>query len=167
MHNEVNIRPMKINEVGILSKLWNKLVYNQMSRDIYYDKDPRSLLNLDISNHFKDCFYDSKRFVFVAEYKDILIGYAELWFKKKDFFFFEHEDYAYILNIFVDKESSPNINPLFIPSKLLQACEKKAIELGFGYIGGDVFDFNTQMKTLLKLYHISPYRTRYIKKTNC
>ena len=78
MHNEVNIRQMKINEVSILSKLWNKLVYNQMSRDIYYNQDLAHLLKLNVSSHFKDCFYDSKRFVFIAEYKSKLIGYAEL-----------------------------------------------------------------------------------------
>ena len=87
-----------------------------------------------------------------------------MWLYKKDFFF-SYEDYAYVLHGIVNKEVKiKNVNPLYIPFKLFQSCENKAIELGYKYIGGDVFNFNIQMKSLLKLYHVFPYRTRYMKR---
>lgn len=165
MSNHVAIRLMKECETDIVMNLWNKLCYDQTKRDNYYNKDPNLLINLNAAKkYFSNCFKNDNCFIFVAEYERQLVGFAEMWLYKKDFFF-SYEDYAYVLHGIVNKEVKiKNANPLYIPFKLFQSCEKKAIELGYKYIGGDVFEFNTQMKTLLKLYNVQPYRTRYMKR---
>ena len=99
----------------------------------------------------------------MAKYNDEIIGFSEMWFFKKDFFF-NIEDYAYILHVFVDTDIKTDVNPLLIPYELCCACEKKAIHNGYRYIGGDVFDFNTQMQTFSKFVKYKPYRTRYMKR---
>ena len=157
------IRTYKSKDITDLSRLLYRLIINQSSRDSYNNSKPKDLSKTEIEKYFENCLNNPDCFVFVAEYQYRLIGFAEMWMRKKDFFF-GIEDYAYILSGFVDKGIKLNINPLSVPLKLFQACEDKAIELGYKYIGGDVFEFNTQMKTLLKLYNVQPYRTRYMKR---
>lgn len=165
MNKGIIIRSMREYEIDIVTNLWNKLCYDQIDRDNYYNQDPNLLIDLNkAKRYFVDCFKNNNCFIFVAEYKDKLVGFVEMWLHKKDFFFI-YEDYAYVLNGFVDKEVKiTNLNPLYIPFKLFETCENKAIELGYKYIGGDVFDFNVQMNNLMKLYHVLPYRTRYMKR---
>lgn len=161
--NMVNIHSMKKNEIDAVSDLFNKLAYNQMNRDVYYPYNPEFLLYADMTDYFRNCFNNRYCYVFVSEYRNKIIGFMELWLRKKDFFF-SYEDYAYILHGFVDREVPININPLFIPVKLFQMCENKSRELEYKYLGGDIFAFNDQMKALMKLYKVQPYRTRYMKK---
>lgn len=163
MNKHFGVYPMEECDIPAVENLYKQLAYNQMSRDEYYEKDVDAFLHIDNSKYFKYAFDSPDCSIFVAKYKDNIIGFIEMWLRRKDFFF-GNEDYAYILNGFVDKEIKLNINPLSVPLKLFQACEDKAIELGYKYIGGDVFEFNTQMKILLKLYNVQPYRTRYMKR---
>ena len=116
----VNIRLMKKSETDAIASLWNKLSYNQMSRDIYYKKNLQFLLNINMNEYYSTCFFNPNCFIFVAEYEGKLIGFVEMWLYKKDFFF-NYEDYAYILNGFVDKVKL-NVNPLSVPFKLFYAC---------------------------------------------
>lgn len=159
----LHIRTYKPKDITDLSVLLYRLIINQSSRDSYNNSETKDLSKAEIKKYFENCLNNPDCFIFVAEHKCNLIGFAEMWLRRKDFFF-GNEDYAYILNGFVDKEIKLNINPLSVPLKLFQACEDKAIELGYKYIGGDVFEFNTQMKILLKLYNVQPYRTRYMKR---
>ena len=99
----------------------------------------------------------------MAKHKNNIIGFIEMWFQKKDFYF-NIEDYAYGLNLFVDKEKKTGINPMSILYELYRACEKEANCRGYRYIGGDVFEFNNQMQTIMKYFEFKPYRTRYIKR---
>lgn len=163
MEEKIDIHTMKEDEINSVANLWNKLIYNQRSRDIYYLQDLQSLLNIDMKPYFKACFSNSKCCIFVAEYKKKTVGFVEMWAKEKDYFF-SYDDYVYLLQGIVDRNVKIDINPLFIPFKLLEACENKARKWGYKYIGGDVFDFNTQMKALTKLYKVQPYRIRYMKK---
>lgn len=154
---------MQEKDIPLVSNLWNKLSYNQLNRDKYYENDTDILLNIDNTDYFKCCFNDPNCFIFVAKYNEEIIGFSELWFYKKDFYF-NIEDYAYMLHLFVDTNIKTNINPLLIPYELCSACEKEAIRNGYRYIGGDVFEFNTQMQSLLNFMKYNPYRTRYMKR---
>lgn len=162
MSQKFSVRQMKENETVTVATLWNKLSYNQLSRDIFYEKDHKLLLKANNISYFENCFANPNCFIFVAEYNSEIIGFSELWFYKKDFFF-NIEDYAYVLHLFVDTEVKTNINPLSIPCKLCQVCEEKALEFGYKYIGGDVFEFNKEMQIFLKARKYEPYRARYIK----
>lgn len=163
MKNEVKIRECKKEDIPHIYALWEKLVENERERNVYYEKDEWPTIN-DIKKHFSNCFNSEDNFwIFVADYKNKILGYSELWFCNMDDFSLL-KNYAYINNIFIDKSIKVNVNPLNLFFKLIQACENKAKEKKCDYIGGNVFEFNTQMKTLLKLYKIRPYRTCYVKR---
>lgn len=167
LDNVVNVRQMNKKEIKTVSNLWNKLAYNQTSRDKYYKSNSKDLLCINNEAYFKNCYCDSNCFIFVADYKNRIIGFSELWLCKKDFFF-NIEDYAYILHLFVDTgvkiDKQKDFNPLYVPYALCKACESKALEKGYKYMCGDVFDFNNEMKTILKFLKFEPYRIRYVKK---
>lgn len=158
-----SVRPMEYNDIKTVSDLWNKLSYNQLSRDEYYNKNPDNLLKVDNTGYFKNSFENPNCSIFIAEYEHNIVGFSEMWFYEKDFFF-NIEDYAYVLHLFVDTAIKVGINPLLIPFELCKACEEKALDCGYRYIGGDVFEFNNQMKTFLQFLEYQPYRTRYMKK---
>lgn len=162
MNKKFGVYPMVEKDIPKVSELWNKLAYNQLSRDEYYDSAV-NILTVDNTDYFKDCFKNPDRSIFVAKYNSEIIGFSEMWFYNKDFYF-NVEDYAYGLHIFVDKDIETDINPLLIPYELLSACEKKAIQSGYRYIGCDVFEYNSQMQALLKFLKYKPYRTRYMKR---
>ena len=159
------IRSMKYDDIKHVSNLWNKLSYNQLSRDEYYKGNHEDLLKINNIEYFINNFENENCFIFVAEYNHKIIGFSELWFRKKDFFF-NMKDYAYIMHLFVDTTIKKNINPLLVPFQLCKVCEKKAIEHGYQYIGGDVFEFNNQMKSFLQVLEYKPYRIRYMKPLN-
>lgn len=152
---------MEEKDIPVVSELWNKLYSNQVSRDEYRKRE-NPILFYDNVNYFKNCLTNPDCSIFVAKYRDKIIGFSEMWFYKKDFFF-NIEDYAYVLHVFVDTDIETDENPLSIPYKLCLACERKATHYGYRYIGGDVFAFNTQMQTFLKFLKYKPYRTRYMK----
>lgn len=159
----IKIEQMQPEDICAIANLWSKLAYNQYSRDAYYLKDTKHLLTLDRSKYYESCLNRSDCFIFVARYKSTIVGFVEMWFYKKDFFF-NISDYAYILHLFVDTEIKTNVQPLYVPYSLCKVCEKMAIKHGYKYIEGDVFEFNGQMKTLLKLLKFKPYRIRFIKE---
>lgn len=158
---------MEKKDATSVAELWHKLARNQLNRDEYYvnSRSNQEFLTRDSIAYFENSFDSPDCFVFVAKSNNKIIGFSEMWFRKKDFFF-NIEDYAYILHLFVDTSIKTDINPLLIPYELCHACEKKAIEYGYHYIGGDVFEFNRQMKLLLKFFECKPYRTRYMKFLN-
>ena len=141
---------MEKKDIVLISELWCKLASDQLGRDKYYEHD-QEILTHDNILYFENSFNDPNCFIFVAKYRNKIIGFSEMWFRKKDFFF-NIEDYAYILHLFVDTSVKTDVNPLLIPYGLCDACEKKAVEYGYRYIGGDVFEFNNQMKSFLEFF---------------
>ena len=163
MNKHFGVYPMEECDIPAVENLYKQLVYNQMSRDEYYEKDVDAFLHIDNSKYFKYAFDSPDCSIFVAKYKDNIIGFIEMWFYKKDFYF-NIEDYAYGMNLFVDKDKRTGTNPMLVLCKLYHACEKEAIRRGYRYIGGDVFEFNNQMQAIMKYFEFKPYRTRYIKR---
>lgn len=161
--DKINIRKMKNEDISFVSKLWNQLAFNQMSRDAYFNGDPQLLLNLNQEDYLSKCHCDPKCCIFIVEYENQIIGFAELWFREKDFLF-NIENYIYITRFFIDKNIEIKINPLYIPIKLFKACEKKTMEFGCNYVCADVFKFNKEMQILLKLCHVFPDKIRYVKR---
>lgn len=163
MNKHFGVYPMGESDIPAVANLYNKLAHNQMSRNEYYEKDVNVLLRIDSSKYFKDAFGNPDCSIFVAKYNDKIIGFSEMWFYGKDFYF-NIEDYAYILHVFVDTNIKTDVNPLSTPCKLCRACEKKAIDKGYRYISGDIFEFNKQAQAFAKFLKYNPYRTRYVKR---
>lgn len=163
MNKHFGVYPMEESDIPAVANLYNKLAHNQMSRDEYYEEDADALLHTDSTEYFKDAFANPDCSIFVAKHNDDTIGFFEMWFYEKDFYF-NIEDYAYGLHIFVDKDIKTGTNPMLILCELYRACEEETIRRGYRYIGGDVFEFNNQMQSVMKYFKFKPYRTRYIKR---
>lgn len=164
MNKHFGVYPMEECDITAVANLYNKLVHNQMSRDEYYEKNADALLHMDSTEYFKYAFANPDWYIFVAKYKNEIIGFSEMrLFNRKDFHF-NSKDCAYILNIFVDTNIKTDVNPLSIPCKLCRACEKKAIDKGYRYICGDIFEFNKQARAVAKFLKYKPYRTRHVKR---
>ena len=54
------------NDIKTVSDLWNKLSYNQLSRDEYYNKNPDNLLKVDNTRYFKNSFEKGGSLVFIC-----------------------------------------------------------------------------------------------------
>lgn len=165
MKDNICIRECKKSDIPLVYDLWKKLAQNECERDVCVESNAWHLLPYDdMKSHFYNCFNNKDNFwIFVAEYKGKLLGYSELWYCKKDNFS-NLKEYAHVNNLFIDKNVKINKNPLYVFYKLLKSCENKAKEKGCKYISGDVFEFNNEMKALLKLYHVDAYKSRYIKR---
>lgn len=163
MNENFFVYSMEECDIPAVANLYKKLSHNQMSRNEYYEGDADALLHIDSTKYFENAFTNPDCSIFVAKYKNEIIGFSEMWFYRKDFYF-NIEDYAYILHLFVDTNIKTNVNPLSIPCKLCRACEKKAIGKGYRYIGGDIFEFNNQAQAVAKFLKYKPYRTRYVKR---
>jgi len=154
---------MRDKDIPSVSKLWNQLAFDQMSRYIHFNGDSQLLFNVNPEEYFNRCYCDPKCCVFVVEYDNQIIGFLELWLREKDFWL-NIENHVYVTHLFINKEIKISINPLYIPSSLFKACENQAVEFGCNYVCADVFNFNKEMQILLELYDIFPVRFRYLKR---
>ena len=163
MNKNFGVYHMRKGDIPAVANLFNKLVYNQLSRDKYYEEETDHLLYIESTSYFKETFNNANKSIFVAKYNSKVIAFLEILFCEKDFYF-NIENYVYCIHLFVDKDIKTNINPLLIISELYRACEGEALNKGYRYIGGDIFEFNIQMQSVIKFLGFKPYKTRYIKK---
>ena len=156
------IREMNDFDIDSVFALWHKLAEDQFIKNKYIVKN--RVQQFDIHEYFSKCLKNKNCKVFVAEYKNMLIGFAEVWICKKDIMF-EVEDFAYILHFFVDKDLSKGLNPLTVPSELYKQCESWGIRHNLNYLCYDVYGCNSRVnKIIMEGLKVKPYKIRYAKK---
>ena len=156
------IREMTDFDIKDVSVLWYKLADDQSLKNKYIEKNKVQQFN--ICNYFNECLKNKNCKVFVAEYKNVLIGFAEVWICKKDIMF-EVEDFAYISHFFVDKGLSKGLNSFTVPAKLYKKCESWGMDHHVNYLCSDVYACNLRVNELImKKTGAKPYKIRYAKR---
>lgn len=156
------IREMTDFDIKDVSVLWYKLAEDQFLKNKYIEKN--KIQQFNVCEYFNECLKNKNCKVFVAEYKNVLIGFAEVWICKKDIMF-EVEDFAYISHFFVDKDLSKDLNPLTVPSKLYEKCESCGINHHVNYLCSDIYGCNSRVNELImKSTGAEPYKIRYVKR---
>lgn len=140
-----------------IAVLTDKLCKNQLSNDKYFSRSllfPKASEDI-IVNHIEN----QKWCIYVAEKDSTVVGYVEAFYQPKDYYFF-HDDYVYLLNMYVEKEhrSYP------IMRELLGSVEAFAKNNNVKYIGADVFEHNSKIYKALEYCHYFTYRRRFIKE---
>lgn len=153
---DYKIRTASVDDIDSIIGLWQKLAYDQLTKDEYFTEDidfsggREQVLN-SLTN--KSCC------IFIAYNQTSVIGFIEVWLQNKDFHFFE-DNYAYILHIFVD----PLYRSYQITKGLYNKAEEWAISQKSKYLVADVFEFNQKTLKILSFFNLKPYRTRCVKK---
>lgn len=151
-----SIRQANLHDLNSITKLWEKLSFDQMSKDEYYEG------SLDFSGNsmqIEDALLNPNCCIFVACNSNTIIGFMEVWTYNKDFYFFI-DDYAYILHAFVE----PSERSYQLITSLYKKAEEWAFSKGKQYLAADVFQHNKKVMNLLTYLGLKPYRTRLVKK---
>ena len=161
--SNLKICKMEISEIKNVVSLWYKLAEDQLCQNEYSSLNIKDVKNVTVYNYFSDCYKNNNCEIFLAKHEDIIVGFAEIWARKKDFIF-EPENYGYILHFFVDKKFYHEINPLSAPLKLFRECENWVREKQLAYLTSDVYGFNVKVQKLLEKSGAVPYKIRYVKR---
>jgi GNAT superfamily N-acetyltransferase len=152
------IREAQLKDLNRLVELLQKLFENQLSKDDYYQGDFKFLNGEALMT---EAINSEKCGLFVAEKDGGVVGFVEVWLHEKDFYFFI-DDYAYILNFFIDDPyRSGKYN--YIGLSLLRAAEEWGTKQGKKFLAADVFEHNQKIMKHLEYKGFKKYRTRLVK----
>ncbi len=153
------IREAQLKDLNRLVELLQKLVEDQLSKDDYYKDDFKFLNGEELMTkaiNSEDCG------LFVVEKDGVTVGFIEVWLHAKDFYFFA-DDYAYILNLFIDDPYRNREHAYFMSLNLFKAAEEWGKKRGIRYLEADVFEHNQKIMKHLEYKGLKKYRTRLVK----
>ena len=158
MEHRIIIREMNEQDVTTVARFWNALAIDQLSQDKYYKSDLLSIGKIDQSQYYKKCLNSSRCKVFVVCIDGEICGFSEIWIYEKDFYF-DIENYGYILHFFIEKEA----RSYAAASKLFDKSEEWVRKQGIKFLGADVFGFNVKVQKLLQHKKMDIYKMRFMK----
>lgn len=158
------IRKMNENDVDQIARLWSMLFIDQTSRNEYINnKDVKYSSNDSLRNRYLDCYKNPNCEILVADLYGKVKGFIEVWLYKKDFYF-DVDDYAYILHFFIEKDFKSELSYINISLKLVRAAKEWAQQHNCKHLGCDVYGFNTNVQRWVEKLGFNPYKIRYMKK---
>lgn len=157
---EYQIRRGTINDLGDIVDLWQKLSYDQLSKDEYYEGE---MVFEGGKSQFERALRDSNCAIFVGLLDGNIVGFSEVWLHNKDFHFFI-DDYGYILHFYIDVQARKDERTLGLIFKLYGACEDWAVSKGKKYLVADFFEHNRRLMKGIEKLRMKCYRRRYVKK---
>lgn len=152
-------REAQLKDLNRLVELLQKLVEDQLSKDDYFKGDLQYLNGEELITkaiNSEDCG------LFVVEKDGVVVGFVEVWLYEKDFYFFA-DDYAYILNLFIDDPYRKGRHAYYMGLSLLKAAEEWGTKQGKKYLAADVFEHNQKIMKHLEYKGFKKYRTRLVK----
>ena len=156
---DYQIRRATIDDLDGIVSLWEKLSYDQMSKDEYYKGE---MVFSNGKSQFQNSLTDLKCAIFVGVIDDNIIGFSEVWLHDRDFHFFA-DDYAYILHFYIDIAARKNKKILGIINRLYRSCEDWAILNGKKFLVADIFEHNIRAMRIVERFRMKSYRRRYVK----
>ena len=101
--------------------------------------------------------------IFVAEFNKKLIGYSEVKLEKQNAWF-EVQDHALLVDLFIDKSKCKSLNFYSIVFQLYKCCEDWAKERKMKYLCADVYGENTRVRRLSERRGFREYKIKFVKE---
>lgn len=155
---EIKVRKATLSDLDNVIEMLRNLGIDQLEKDDFY------IDSLDITpdeNCIKSTILNEKCGLFVAEHDEKVQGFIEVWIDQNSFKF-EHNNYAYILNLYVQPESRNN-NGLY-SRKLYEAAENWAVSKEKTFIILDAFYHNKKIVRIANRLGLSKYKTFMVRE---
>lgn len=155
---EIKIREVNLSDLDDILEMLRNLCIDQLGKDDFY----KGSLEFNFhENCIKDSIINEKCGLFVAEYNKKVQGFIEVRIDVNNFKF-EHNNYAYIVNLYVKPESRNNKG--IYSSKLYKAAENWAVSKEKNFIIADAFAHNKKMFRIAKVFGFSKYKTLMVRE---
>ncbi|GAA0696626.1 GNAT family N-acetyltransferase [Paraclostridium ghonii] len=155
---EIKVREANLSDLDNLLEMLRDLGIDQLGKDYFY----KGSLDFDIDeNCIKNSITSKKCGLFVAEYCGNVQGFIEMYIDNNNFKF-EHNNYAYLANLYVKPESRNN-NGIY-SSTLYKAAENWAVSKERDFVIADTFAHNEKATRIFKRFGLSKYKTLMVRE---
>ncbi|MBS5953803.1 MAG: GNAT family N-acetyltransferase [Paraclostridium bifermentans] len=155
---EIKVREANLSDLDDILEMLRNLGIDQLGKDDFYKGSLEFNFN---ENCIKNSIINEKCGLFVAEYNEKVQGFIEVRIDVNNFKF-EHNNYAYIVNLYVKPESRNNKG--ICSSNLYKAAENWAVSKERDFIIADAFDHNKKIVRILNKFEFSKYKTLMVRE---
>jgi ribosomal protein S18 acetylase RimI-like enzyme len=155
---EIKVREANLSDLNNVLEMLRDLGIDQLGKDDFY----KGSLDFNFDeNQIKNSIINKKCGLFVAEHDEKVQGFIEVRIDVNNFKF-EHNNYAYIVNLYVKPESRNN-NGIY-SSNLYKAAENWSVSKGRDFIIADAFAHNKKIVRILDRFRFSKYKTLMVRE---
>jgi len=155
---EIKVREANLSDLNNVLEMLRDLGIDQLGKDDFY----KGSLDFNFDeNQIKNSIMNEKCGLFVAEYDEKVQGFIEVRIDVNNFKF-EHNNYAYIVNLYVKPESRNNNG--ICSSSLYKAAENWSVSKKRDFIIADAFAHNKKIVRIIKRFGFSKYKSLMVRE---